>query len=83
LKANSGWSNDGNGSNKSGFSGLPNGHCGIDGLFYDMDTHCDIWSSSGDFKASYIGLDFDRKSVYRNREEMGAGLAVRCFRDND
>jgi len=71
----------GNGTNSSGFSGLPGGHAS--GVFSKLGTEGDWWSAS-----EYLGTDaWVRKLLdftsYLNRASNGKkdGLSVRCVKD--
>jgi hypothetical protein len=73
----------GNGTNSSGFSGLPGGYRYYDGAFYSQGDDGFWWSASEDFadgayyRKLYHGLDFlDRENGYKDR-----GFSVRCLRD--
>jgi len=83
MKSTSGWKNDGNGNNSSGFSGLPGGSHSYCGTFYDVGNLGGWWSSSeyntGD--AWIRGLGYYGGSVNRGADNKGRGLSVRCLRD--
>jgi uncharacterized protein (TIGR02145 family) len=83
MKSTSGWDEDGNGTNESGFSGLPGGYRASDGTsFYILLTGC-WWSTMEDntdfdwgrllgYSSGFLSqLDFRKES----------GLSVRCLRD--
>ena len=83
MKSTSGWYDNGNGTNSSGFSGLPGGSRSNDGPFYVIDRSGIWWS------ASEIGTDdtFNR-SLYYGSDDVGwfndlkeRGLSVRCVKD--
>ena len=83
MKSASGWDSNFNGTNSSGFSGLPGGKS-INGSFHSIGNGCYFWSSSEDNEdfawlreLVFIGDDFNRRSIYK-----GEGLSVRCLRDN-
>jgi uncharacterized protein (TIGR02145 family) len=68
----------GNGSNISGFSGLPGG-TRQDGLFYSDGQSCDWWSSTDGITRNLWGplnsiMDFPKR-------DKGDGCSVRCLRD--
>ena len=73
----------GNGSNSSGFSGLPGGTRGNSGPFGVIGEGGLWWSSSGSDTGSawlrYLG--YDGGGVYRGDGDKGVGLSVRCLRD--
>jgi uncharacterized protein (TIGR02145 family) len=83
LKSTSGWTNGGNGSNTSGFSGLPGGNRSMDGVFYGLGSVGAWWSSSeyNYLNAWNLILYDDFGNVYRNYYSKGDGLSVRCLRD--
>jgi uncharacterized protein (TIGR02145 family) len=71
-----------NGSNSSGFSGLPGGYRYDDGSFYDGGSYGSWWSSSpfgGD--AIYRALYSTGSFVYANYVNLLHGFSVRCVRD--
>lgn len=83
MKSKAGWLNNGNGTNSSGFSGLPSGSCGPEGDFYNIGV-CGFWWSSSE---SIIDgawdryLEYDYGNVFRDSGYKGDGLSVRCLRD--
>jgi uncharacterized protein (TIGR02145 family) len=84
MKSKSGWKENGNGTNKSGFSGLPGGSRDIDGTFYYVGGGGDWWSSTEGRAglAWYRGLDYVNGDVYRvDYGGKGNGFSVRCLRD--
>jgi|SRR5690554_1333320 len=73
----------GNGTNESGFSGLPGGYRNIFGAFFDIGEYGDWWSST-----EYIAgtawsrnLVYDNGNVSRNGTIKKSGFSVRCLRD--
>ena len=83
LKTDYGWNNGGNGTNSSGFSGLPGGNRNISGFFYYGGDRGHWWSSSpsGSF-AWYRYLHYSFEDVYRsNFLNPRFGFSVRCVRD--
>jgi uncharacterized protein (TIGR02145 family) len=85
MKAKSGWSNDGNGTNSSGFSGLPGGDRVWDGSFNGVGGSGSWWSSMEfDARRSYAwarNLNCGLGSVSRLRQFKRYGFSVRCLRD--
>jgi len=86
MKTTSGWYYNGNGTNSSGFSGLPGGFRRSDGLFYNIgDYGC--WWSSTELKveapnyAWYCLLNYDNGNVARYSGYKGDRFSVRCLRD--
>lgn len=83
MKSTSGWKTNGNGTNSSGFSGLPGGYRHDSGTFHVIGTIGYWWSSTGyttgnvatrtlNFSNDYVDSD------YYNKER---GFSVRCLRD--
>ena len=60
MKASSGWYNNGNGTNESGFNGLPAGHRDLDGSFLYIG-HFGIWWCADEYDAN---LGFYRYLFY-------------------
>jgi uncharacterized protein (TIGR02145 family) len=83
MKSTRGWKNNGNGTNSSGFSGLPGGYRSNDGKFESIDGFGYWWSSAENntvtawnrFLRYYNGI------VYRNPCPNNYGFFVRCLRD--
>jgi uncharacterized protein (TIGR02145 family) len=82
MKSTSGWNSNGNGSNSSGFNGLPGGFRYEWEGFYNMGAYGIWWSASesGSYswaREMYEGWDtVGRGSPNRNR-----GFSARCVRD--
>jgi len=82
LKSTSGWANNGNGDNKSGFNAIPSG---IAGAWYDFgvrDSATVFWSASvyGEYSSWSRLLYFITDAVYREGNDNVDGLSVRCFK---
>lgn len=82
LKSSSGWNNQGNGTNESGFSALPGGYCNFFGRFVNMGSQGYWWSTTGDD----MGEHWTRTAgtthyVHRAPYDNESGLSVRCLRD--
>jgi uncharacterized protein (TIGR02145 family) len=75
--------NSGNGTNSSGFSGLPGGHRFYNGDFYDMGNYGYWWSSTEDGASNaYYRLLYRNSDILgRNYYDKEGGLSVRCLRD--
>ena len=83
MKSNSGWENDGNGTNESGFSGLPGGARGYDGTFGYVGEY-GYWMSSTEFSTSNAWaryLDYGNGNVKEFHYSKVGGASVRCIRD--
>jgi len=81
LKAASGWPENGNGSNSSGFSGLPGGMRTSQGDFLNVDSF-GHWLSSTDYYSyvkSYYLSSGDNK-LTKISGDKGSGFSVRCVR---
>ena len=81
LKSAEGWGN--NGSNSSGFRGLPGGERSVEGEFKSMGQNGNWWSSSEYFTASlgagtYFGIS---QALSSPPNFKGRGLSVRCLKD--
>ena len=82
MKTNYGWFNDGNGTNSSGFSGLPGGYRGSNGYFSYAGGYGYWWSSSpSGSNAWFRYLSSDGENVYRFNVSQRYGFSVRCVRD--
>jgi len=73
----------GNGTNSSGFSGLPAGFRGPNGAFATIGETASWWSSTEDAPdvAWYRALISGSGIVYRANYDKVLGLSVRCLRD--
>lgn len=83
MKSTSGWKDDGNGTNVSGFSGLPGGSRLSYGPF-DAIGKFGSWWSSTEYSADFAwarGLDYYDGTVLRDFYVKRKGLSVRCLRD--
>ena len=83
MKSTSGWSNNGNGTNESGFNGLSGGLCNANGSFYDIGGG-GYWWSALDTEVNDAwgrGLYADYGNVFRSNNIRMDGLSVRCLRD--
>ena len=82
MKTDYGWSGGGNGTNSSGFSGLPGGVRGYFGSFYFAEINGYWWSSSPSGSYAWVrSLGNNDEDVYRSDYQPQNGLSVRCFRD--
>ena len=83
MKSASGWDQGGNGTNSSGFSGLPGGYRNVDGS-YDVVGYYGYWWSSTQSSTSYAwirNLDYYPGDVSRDGYDKRDGFSVRCVRD--
>ena len=85
LKKGSGWKDDGNGSNSSGFSGLPAGSREPqNGNFYDAGYSGSWWTSSSNGEYSWTRyLDYRYSSIARQNIPHGDGFSIRCIKDSE
>lgn len=91
MKSTSGWENNGNGTNESGFGGLPAPCRSSDGAFADVIGYSCCWwcyTEDGSSSSWYSSLSCKDSSVFRydlkrNKLESGRGrgLYVRCIKD--
>ena len=82
MKTTYGWNAGGNGTNSSGFSGLPGSGRNFSGGFNGAGGDGYWWSSSpfGSF-AWYRNLYYSNEDVIRNYANPHYGFSVRCVRD--
>jgi uncharacterized protein (TIGR02145 family) len=82
MKTDYGWYNGGNGTNSSGFSGLPGGYRYTNGYFSGAGYSGDWWSSSPNGSYAWGRNLYDgSEDVYRNDSYRRYGFSVRCVRD--
>ena len=85
MKSTSGWKNNGNGNNTSGFAGLPGGCRYYDGGFSNIGANGYWWSSSEDAQETDLAwsryLFSNSDDVVRNYGNKRDGFPVRCLRD--
>jgi uncharacterized protein (TIGR02145 family) len=84
MKSKQGWAKGGNGTNSSGFSGLPGGLRLINGLFYNIGSRSSWWSFT-EYDAGSAwnrGLSYYDGDVFSYYvDNKGNGMSVRCRRD--
>ena len=83
MKSTSGWVENGNGSNSSGFSGLPGGDRNGNGTFGFIGEFGSWWNSTeyNTNNAWYRGLNYANGNVDRGSSSKEDGFSVRCLRD--
>jgi len=83
MKTKSGWHNSGNGTNSSGFSGLPGGFYFSTGEFCFIESFGFWWSSSENSESCTWsrGLGYNKNSISRNRNLKNNGFSIRCIKD--
>ena len=83
MKSTTGWNEDGDGSNTSGFAGLPGGFRANDGYFYYIGAFGSWWSSSKSYTYNawcrYLSNSVGNVSRLTNSKQNG--FSVRCLRD--
>ena len=83
MKSTSGWDNGGNGTNSSGFAGLPGGYRDLNGTF-DYVGYYGYWWSSSEYDATSAWkriLYYNYNNVLRSGSSKTDGFSVRCLRD--
>jgi len=83
MKSTSGWARNGNGTNSSGFNGLPGGYRYYGGTFSAIGEYGYWWSSTeyGTSSAWGRGLVYEGGNVVRGSYYKERGFSVRCLRD--
>lgn len=83
MKSSSGWKDNGNGSNSSGFAGLPGGFRDYFGTFNSIGVFGGLWSSSENVTgyAWYRYLYSFHVYVLRKYDYKQVGFSVRCLGD--
>ena len=82
MKTDYGWYDDGNGTNSSGFSGLPGGYRDVSGYFDLAGSNGFWWSSSPSGSSAWSRyLDSNGEDVDRLNYLPRGGFSVRCVRD--
>ena len=83
MKSKIGWDQDGNGTNESGFTGLPGGCRDLNGKFSYINNIAYWWSSTEKDTtfAWFRVIDKSPYYVYRTNYYKQNGLSVRCIKD--
>ena len=84
MKSTTGWEDDGNGTNTSGFAGLPGGYRDHNGDFLSRIGALGYWWSSSEFNATIAwsrNLYTNNGNVLSYYNSKQNGLSVRCLRD--
>lgn len=88
MKATYGWSNGGNGTNSSGFSGLPGGYRNPGNGNYAFATSTGYWWTSSVNSSGFDGDEVWRRMLENSWEQVRrmdgdptAGFSVRCIQD--
>ena len=85
LKSQSGWYNNGNGSDEFGFRGLPGGRRIDEGLFQSPNYESFWWTSSEgifpEFNAWATSIYYISNDLNIFEDSKGSGLSIRCIKD--
>ncbi len=83
MKSTKGWVENGNGTNTSGFNGMPAGYRRTDGTFDYIGRNGNFWSSTEESEdyAWLRNLYYNNSGVGRNYSTKPSGSSVRCLRD--
>ncbi len=83
LKSQTGWNNNGNGTDAYGFSALPAGYRPYDGYFYGGGINAFFWSATeyGSYNAFYIYLYYYNEYANLLSYDKYYGFSVRCVKD--
>jgi uncharacterized protein (TIGR02145 family) len=82
LKSSTGWNNEGNGSNASGFTALPGGYRNTHGGFLKMGDYGLFWTGTqSDTISWYRSLNRADTGVYRLKTLRSHGFSIRCIKD--
>jgi uncharacterized protein (TIGR02145 family) len=82
MKSSTGWNNEGNGSNASGFTALPGGYRNTHGGFTMMGDYGLFWTGTQSDTISWFrSLNRADTGVYRLKTLRSQGFSVRCLKD--
>lgn len=88
MKSKSGWDEDGNGTNETGFSGLPGGMRYYDGDYYGEGFIGNWWSSTSKYEeeGKMFALYWSKDEIgpnkrYRSIDSKSQGKSIRCIKD--
>jgi uncharacterized protein (TIGR02145 family) len=88
MKSTSGWANNGNGTNSSGFTGLPGGERNLDGenggiFFMGIGSAATYWSASesSSYRSWIRTFYYNQEYVHRYSFQRYRGFSARCVRD--
>lgn len=83
MKSKTGWEDEGNGSNDSGFTGLPGGFRTETAYFSLINIYSNWWSIT-EYQKDYSWscyLNNKKSVVERGATHKGSGLYIRCLKD--
>jgi uncharacterized protein (TIGR02145 family) len=82
LKSTSGWSENPNGNNSSGFNTLPGGYRDFDNEFYTIGKVSYFWTSTvEDESTAWYHVTGDNSTSYNDMRNKAFGKSVRCIKD--
>ena len=83
IKSSSGWGNEGNGDNSTGFNALPGGMRLNEGAFYLIGNYGVWWTSTidNDSYVWYRYLNNESNYLIADKYVQGNGFSVRCIKD--
>lgn len=79
MKSTSGWDEEGNANNHSGFAGLPGGTRGEDGEFGSVGEYASWWTSSEYGDEAWSAFLTDNTDI--SSDAKASGYSIRCVRD--
>ena len=83
LKSASGWYNNGNGTNESGFTALPSGYRLIDETFVNLNKYIQFWTNTSYDSSNAMRriLKYSTDKIERNSIDKQLGYSVRCIKN--
>jgi uncharacterized protein (TIGR02145 family) len=83
MKTNSGWNENGNGTNSSGFTAIPGGYRNHEGYFINIGRNGLFWSSTefSSDNAWFRNVIGSIPDVYKPNYGKDFGLSIRCVKD--
>jgi uncharacterized protein (TIGR02145 family) len=81
IKSTAGWSNNGNGTNSSGFTALPGGYRDSSGRFFAENLSTYWWVMKNEPWFRSLNHNNEKIDAYNSDEAMG--FSVRCIRDEN
>jgi uncharacterized protein (TIGR02145 family) len=82
LKTQTGWKENGNGTDAFGFSALPAGYREYDWrYYYGEGDEANFWGSDDSGSACYMGLHYGSDGAYVHDADKGGVFSVRCIKD--
>ncbi len=83
LKSTTGWYENGNGTNESGFTGVPAGYRYSNAAFWGVTKNTHWWTANeaDGTNANTVGLEYDPDEIYRDPDGKTLGFSVRCIKN--